>query len=88
MRNLSNILEHFKTKLEYKPHREAIKDALSKNNVLLLGDLNLHLPGESKLLTKHGYNDCWLERKSHFEGLSWDTHTNSMTKWMLPFDNR
>lgn len=67
---------------------EKITDAIHNKNVFLLGDLNLHFPGESRILEHSSFNDCWLERRSHFDGLSWDAQTNSMTKWMLPFDNR
>mmetsp|Transcript_17127 Transcript_17127/g.15098 ORF Transcript_17127/g.15098 Transcript_17127/m.15098 type:complete len:160 (+) Transcript_17127:517-996(+) len=53
-----------------------------------MGDLNLHYPGENKILENHNFHDLWLERHSHFDGYSWDPSQNSMINLFLPFDNR
>lgn len=34
------------------------------------------------------YSDVWLEKHSHFDGITWDTNINTMTKYILPFDDR
>ena len=34
------------------------------------------------------YHDLWLERHSHFDGITWDPDVNSMTAFVPPFDNR
>ena len=57
-------------------------------NIFLLGDLNLHYPGENTILENHDFQDLWLERYSHSDGYTWDTQQNTMTGWMYPFDNR
>jgi len=64
-----------------------LKDAIAKNNVFLLGDLNMHFPMENNGLEESGFNDLWLEHNSHMSGFTWDTHTNRML-WMMLFDDR
>ncbi|CAI2367239.1 unnamed protein product [Moneuplotes crassus] len=59
-----------------------------KDTIFLLGDLNLHYPGESKICDQYGFHDLWLERHSHFDGYSWDPQENIMSGWMHPLDNR
>mmetsp|Transcript_24142 Transcript_24142/g.27845 ORF Transcript_24142/g.27845 Transcript_24142/m.27845 type:complete len:180 (+) Transcript_24142:453-992(+) len=88
MKLLTQILKDLPNAIEDADVKEKTKNALSCNNVFLLGDLNLHFPGENRILEHAHFNDLWLERHSHFDGLTWDTEKNSMTKWMLPFDNR
>lgn len=88
MRYIDTTIKELVEKTKDKSLKDRIKDALINKNLLLLGDLNLHFPGESKLLDRHMLIDLWLEKHSHFDGLTWDTERNSMTKWMLPFDNR
>lgn len=88
MRVLDAKLKRLTEKVTDKETKDNINDALLNKNVFLLGDLNLHFPGENKILERHMFIDLWLERYSHFDGLTWDTSKNTMTKWMLPFDNR
>ncbi|CAI2371620.1 unnamed protein product [Moneuplotes crassus] len=59
-----------------------------KDTIFLLGDLNLHYPGESKICDQYGFHDLWLERHSHFDGYSWDPQENAMSRWLFPLDNR
>ena len=65
-----------------------ILDALDNNNVILIGDLNLHHPRENEMLEENGFNDLWLEKYSHWDGITWDPSRNRMINVMLPFDNR
>lgn len=53
-------------------------DAVAQNNIMLMGDLNLNFPGENKILESGGFDDLWLEKHSHFKGLTWDTQINRM----------
>jgi len=90
MRAINNKLHHLPQKIDVSDSdtKAKVKGALQNNNVFLLGDLNFHFPGENKLLGKHQFVDLWLERHSHFDGITWDTSANSMSGCMLPFDNR
>mmetsp|Transcript_27469 Transcript_27469/g.24348 ORF Transcript_27469/g.24348 Transcript_27469/m.24348 type:complete len:154 (+) Transcript_27469:326-787(+) len=67
---------------------DEVRDAISQNNVILLGDLNLHHPNEIELLENTGFFDLWLEKHSHTEGITWNPSVNHMINVMLPFDNR
>ncbi|CAI2374834.1 unnamed protein product [Moneuplotes crassus] len=67
---------------------EEIADAISKNNIIILGDLNLHHPNEISLIESVGLYDLWLEKHSHNDGITWDPSKNRLINVMLPFDNR
>lgn len=41
---------------------EKTREAIRQGNVILLGDLNLHLINETCMLYRHGFYDCWVER--------------------------
>lgn len=84
--------KHTKTRAK---EMEEINEVISKvtlhetySGIFLAGDLNLHFPGESQIHDKYGFSDLWLEKHSHYEGFTWDAQRNSITKWLLPFDNR
>jgi hypothetical protein len=71
--------------------------ALTQKNIILMGDLNLHLPIETNILLQNDYSDLWLEtepiretfqKKQHPLGFTWDPVKNTFIKYWLPFDNR
>lgn len=68
--------------------REKVEDALNHNNILMLGDFNFHHPCENKNLESLKFDDLWLERHSHFSGITWDPSTNSLINVIYPFDDR
>jgi len=65
-----------------------LNSAVRKGNVLLLGDLNLHLVGETESLWGFGYEDLWLKKYTHEDGYTWDPNINSMIRKWLWLDNR
>ena len=85
---LMNIIDELPEFTESRKQQEKVKNAIENNNVIILGDFNFHLPWENKHLKKYKFNDLWLERYSHFDGITWDPWRNSMINVMLPFDNR
>eukprot|EP01112_Ceratiomyxa_fruticulosa_P004023 TRINITY_DN14367_c0_g1_i1.p1 TRINITY_DN14367_c0_g1~~TRINITY_DN14367_c0_g1_i1.p1 ORF type:complete len:144 (+),score=20.50 TRINITY_DN14367_c0_g1_i1:146-577(+) len=58
------------------------------NNVIIMGDLNLHLPEEDRTIEKIGFVDFWKSTAEDMTGYTWDTHTNPLIGWFLPFDKR
>lgn len=85
---LKQILEEPKKFVESKEDVKLIKEAFKNKNVFLLGDLNLHMKGETKLLCDMDYRDLWLETKPNDDGYTWDPKKNKMINWFLFFDNR
>ena len=85
---LIKIIENLPNFAENTQEQFQIKNALDNKNVFVLGDFNFHLPWENELLKEYKFNDLWLEKYSHFEGISWDPSRNWMINVMLPFDNR
>lgn len=61
---------------------------LMKGRIIFLGDLNLHLRGETAVLLRNGFLDCWVELKGDDVGYTWDPQVNGMINMVLPFDNR
>ena len=57
-------------------------------NIILAGDMNMHVPGENIILEENAFYDLWLEKRSHFDGLTWDPDNNFMLLVKEPFDNR
>ncbi|CAI2373424.1 unnamed protein product [Moneuplotes crassus] len=65
-----------------------IKQALDQNNVIILGDFNMHFPSENKIIEALNYKDLWLDSHSHFTGYTYDGRTNKLLWTLQPFDNR
>jgi len=88
MHDLNKILTSLKfTNLKYSV-KKRFTDAFENKNVILAGDLGFHFPGENQYLDKTGFHDLWLEKQSHFDGLTWDPDANSMNHLSQIFDNR
>lgn len=62
--------------------------AIKENNIIVLGDLNLHLINETCLLYKYGFYDCWVEAHPDDKGYTWDPLRNKLINYLLPYDNR
>lgn len=86
--HLTHVLHHMQQSLTDPDIKLRVQNALVYRNIILSGDLNMHFPGENKVLEEHGYYDLWLERYSHFDGYTWDPDYNSMLMMKEPFDNR
>ena len=71
-----------------KARNSKIKSALNSNNVLILGDFNMHFPSENEVIEHLDYTDLWLERHSHLSGYTYDGKTNKFLWTLQPFDNR
>lgn len=69
-------------------HKERVSDAISNDNILFMGDLNIYFPGENEVLNDNEFYDLWLEKHSHNEGLTWDPEKNSMNHHNSIFDDR
>jgi len=67
---------------------KSLASVIRKGNVLLLGDLNLHLIGETENLWDLGYKDLWLEKYFHEDGYTWDPNLNGIIANWLLLDNR
>jgi poly(A) polymerase len=61
---------------------------LPQKNVIILGDLNLHLVSENSLITDVGYEDLWKPTKEDPDGFTWDTQLNPMITKFLILDRR
>ena len=69
------------------PFYDDFREAVSNKNVIIMGDLNFHLKRENSLVYELKLIDLWTETQNE-EGFSWDAQNNSLTNFMLPFDNR
>ena len=78
MRMLDRVLKTLVDKQKDNEIKSKIKDAFNNKNVILWGDLNLHYPGENKIFEHMLFHDLWLERHSHFDGLTWDPYVNAL----------
>lgn len=65
-----------------------IRDAVSKGNVFLTGDMNLHCLGETDIIYDNGFQDLWLNLNQLQEGFTWDAKSNPLIQMVLPLDNR
>lgn len=88
MRLLDRVVKALPDKQKDKEIKDRIKNAFSNKNVILWGDLNLHYPSEDRTFERILFHDLWLERHSHFDGLTWDPYTNKMFWRINPFDTR
>jgi poly(A) polymerase len=67
--------------------KELVED-LPEKNTIILGDLNLHLISENKLITDIGYEDLWQPTEEDQDGFTWDTKLNLMITKFLILDRR
>lgn len=65
-----------------------IREAVSRGNVYLTGDLNLHCLGETDIIYDNGFQDIWLNLHNTKDGVTWDGQKNPLIRMVLPFDNR
>ena len=87
-RQLSQILQALNEYSDKKdPFYDDFMDAVSNKNVIIMGDLNFHLKRENSMVYEFKLIDLWSETQNE-EGFSWDAQNNSLTNFMLPFDNR
>jgi endonuclease/exonuclease/phosphatase family metal-dependent hydrolase len=62
--------------------------AIANNNIILLGDLNLHHSFETNYIYDNDLIDTWLEIRPNNIGYTWDPLINSLIGKFLIFDNR
>lgn len=86
--HIQELLTNYEDLTTDKTVRERVKDALGKKNVIISGDFNMHYPGENQAIEKHGYTDLWLQKHSHFSGLTSDSTVNKLRYMMMPMDDR
>lgn len=67
---------------------KSIREAFENENIIILGDLNLHLIHETAKIYLMNYYDSWLEVEGDKLGYTWDPMMNKLIGWFLPFDNR
>lgn len=84
---MGKIVERLKEARNLSLDKE-IREAFERKNIVLLGDLNLHLINETLMVYKYEFYDVWLELEKEKAGYTWDPKNNSMIGWFLPFDNR
>ena len=86
---LQNILQSIKT-YENVPKSDfsSFERAVLNNNIIIMGDLNLHNFQEEKLIEMNGYVDLWTETSKNDPGYTWDSLKNCLINVRLPFDNR
>ena len=59
------------------------------NDVIYLGDLNLHNKGETGMIYENGMQDVHLDLNgAQDDGYTWDSKTNVLIGLILPCDNR
>lgn len=65
------------------------KLAYDQKNIIMMGDFNYHLIGETQFIYKQGFVDLWVEKNGLdlSEGFTWDSNTNSLIELLL-FENR
>ncbi|KAL4441761.1 hypothetical protein ABPG74_008758 [Tetrahymena malaccensis] len=68
--------------------QKAALDASKKNNIILQGDLNLHLKHEDSFIYKFGFLDVWREIHPHDDGYTWDSQKNKFIASIYILDNR
>ncbi|CAI2373410.1 unnamed protein product [Moneuplotes crassus] len=68
--------------------KSRIRQALDNNNIMILGDFNMHFPSENKTLESLNYTDLWLDKHSHLSGYTYDGKTNKLLWSLQQFDNR
>jgi len=85
LENIDNLLQEWSRD---DAEDKTLASAIRKGNVLLLGDLNLHLVGETENLWDLGYKDLWLEKYFHEDGYTWDPNLNGLIANWLLLDNR
>lgn len=62
--------------------------ANNNNNIILLGDLNLHFLHEDSFIYDNGFIDIWREIYPNEEGYTWDPSQNALINRIFVFDNR
>lgn len=80
-----SFLDHSTVSEEVK---QRARVALSNNNVIMLGDLNLHMRHESRFIYRHGFSDVWMELRGDEQGYTWDSTENRMVHRVYALDNR
>ena len=92
LNDLENLLEQmsrdYASILKSRPDQELLKQAFKDKSIFLLGDLNLHMTGETRFLSDIAFRDLWLEKKKDDKEYTWDPQRNKMINWFLVFDNR
>ncbi|EAR97200.2 endonuclease/exonuclease/phosphatase family protein (macronuclear) [Tetrahymena thermophila SB210] len=68
--------------------QKAALEASQKSNIILQGDLNLHLKHEDSFIYKFGFVDVWREIYPHDDGYTWDAQKNKFVKSIYILDNR
>ena len=66
----------------------SLKMQLTENNIVIMGDFNMHFPGENQAIDRYHFYDLWLQQHSHFDGLTSDSKKNILRHYMMPLDNR
>jgi len=58
------------------------------DNVIIMGDLNLHSAFEDKIIPDIGFTDFWKKTDMDPDGFTWDTTKNGMIHLFQMIDNR
>ncbi|KAL4429107.1 hypothetical protein ABPG74_015135 [Tetrahymena malaccensis] len=62
--------------------------ALENNNIILQGDLNLHMRHEDQYIYENGFIDAYREIYPFEAGYTWDSTKNNFINSVFKFDNR
>lgn len=85
LRQIIENLENYKNLED--PYLPFFLDAINNRNIIIMGDLNLHLQIETMYIYENKFIDLWIETNDE-DGFTWDGQRNSLIKIMLPLDNR
>jgi poly(A) polymerase len=84
IRKMTTGLKNISEKIQW----HNLRHATQNDNVIVLGDLNLHLKPETSIIYDNGFIDLWHEVRPQDVGYTWDPQVNSMIGKFLIFDNR
>jgi poly(A) polymerase len=61
---------------------------INKENIIVMGDYNLHQDCENAMIDEIGFEDQWRPSEADKHGYTWDSHNNGTIKILFPCDNR
>lgn len=70
------------------PHWNQVALALSRNNLIVLGDMNYIGLGETRFMYELGFRDKWLDIKQLDPGFTWDAKLNPFIRKLWSFAGR
>lgn len=83
IRRISETIADLPKSVKSEELKLQVEDAIEHQNVMLIGDLNLHLPCENNSLEEFGWNDVWLDFHSHLDGFTWNASINTVNYSLL-----